>query len=142
MKAPIRSDIFSLRLHREADDPTQESNGDANEGCSERLAHVRKACKSECDEESSGNAELKYGGPISRGAIQSIKHDATPNNDERSDRRFEKQHPRRWKRRRAIQLVRLKKSSGHFDITVSRDNENQPQRVLIFSRNYSAFLTE
>src|SRR5262249_2853210 len=42
------------------------------------------------------------------------------------------------KRRRAIQLGRLK-ASGRFNSTVSFDNENQPQGVLVFSRNYSAF---
>jgi hypothetical protein len=36
--------------------------------------------------------------------------------------------------RRAIQLVRLKRASN-TNITASRDNESQPQRVLIFSRN-------
>jgi hypothetical protein len=48
-----------LNPHRAANDPTQKSNGSANEGCDEYLAHIRKARKPEYDKESSGNAELK-----------------------------------------------------------------------------------
>jgi hypothetical protein len=103
----MRSGIFPLRHHREADYPTQESSDCAKRNCDDRLAYARKTSESDSERKSSRNSKLKNGGCVSRKAVQATKHDATPNNNERSDRRF-KTASSAMKNGRVIQLVRLK----------------------------------